>query len=495
MYKISKIIKILKNNWLFFSILIIFTLLYSLSLDSYGMFMWDEAEYATIGRSIYRGEGYTISGEEQFLRPPILPLMISLTIAITHSTNDTIVKIPILISAVTCILAVYFSVKYLVDKKTAILSAILLGIIPDFWTRTAYLLTEIPYMLFFFLAVIFFYLGINKNVKMFYLSWISFSLAILTRYTALLFFPLIIIILIIYFFKNKGKIVLIVKNIHFYLSILTSFIIYLPWLIREWLIFGDPLIGFKAASGQLPSWSIYGSPFYQYLIIIPNMISTPLFILLLIGIFITFKSKNEVYNIITISILVIIIWMSHYAFKEPRQISSILPFTACLSSIGLSKFIIPLVKGITKNDKTTLILVILGLIIIGWQNFIYVNNYMHSSVALGYPSFKDAMTSIKNNTPPNTILMGPNVAQMYWYSERKSIFIPLNKSSLLNELNKTDLLIITNFERAQPEYIINLINDHLQELENTTSVKIYKDNQFITAIINSKQLYKLITKH
>jgi len=51
-----------------------FGFVYLGTIDSYGMFMWDEAEYACLARSISRGQGFSISGKPDPLRPPILPL-------------------------------------------------------------------------------------------------------------------------------------------------------------------------------------------------------------------------------------------------------------------------------------------------------------------------------------------------------------------------------------------------------------------------------------
>ncbi len=48
--------------------------LYARALDAPKMFGWDESEYAALGRSLLRGEGFSISGQPNRLRPPVLPL-------------------------------------------------------------------------------------------------------------------------------------------------------------------------------------------------------------------------------------------------------------------------------------------------------------------------------------------------------------------------------------------------------------------------------------
>jgi hypothetical protein len=55
------------------ALLIVFVAAYAYTNAAPRMLMWDEAEYASLGRSIARGEGYAISGQPHSLRPPMLP--------------------------------------------------------------------------------------------------------------------------------------------------------------------------------------------------------------------------------------------------------------------------------------------------------------------------------------------------------------------------------------------------------------------------------------
>ncbi len=53
--------------WLWAALVVVGTL-YAGTLGLHGIFMWDEAEYACLARSLARGEPYSDA-----LRPPILP--------------------------------------------------------------------------------------------------------------------------------------------------------------------------------------------------------------------------------------------------------------------------------------------------------------------------------------------------------------------------------------------------------------------------------------
>jgi hypothetical protein len=44
------------DQWPIVALLVLFGILYSFGLNSYGMFLWDEAEYASIGRSVLHGQ-------------------------------------------------------------------------------------------------------------------------------------------------------------------------------------------------------------------------------------------------------------------------------------------------------------------------------------------------------------------------------------------------------------------------------------------------------
>src|SRR5262245_47305993 len=111
-------------------LLIFFGVLYATTLNAYGMFIWDEAEYASLGRSLMRGQGFSISGVPNSFRPPLLPFVAAVDMFLLNSTNDTIVRLPALFFSLMTLFAVYWLTKTHFDRTTGIVAAFLLGVFP-----------------------------------------------------------------------------------------------------------------------------------------------------------------------------------------------------------------------------------------------------------------------------------------------------------------------------------------------------------------------------
>ena len=73
-------------------LLILFGWIHSTTVGSHGAFIWDETEYASIGRSVIQGEGFSINKGPNALRPPLLPLAGSAAMLLTGSSMDVTLK-------------------------------------------------------------------------------------------------------------------------------------------------------------------------------------------------------------------------------------------------------------------------------------------------------------------------------------------------------------------------------------------------------------------
>src|SRR6266542_1934565 len=126
-----------------------FGAVYATTLNSNRMFMWDEAEYASIGRSIVRGEGFSIGRVPNSLRPPVLPLAVAASMTIGGGREDAAAKRPMLVFSLLALAATYLVAASAYDRATGLVAAVLLGVCPAFWTYTPLVLSEIPFMAFF----------------------------------------------------------------------------------------------------------------------------------------------------------------------------------------------------------------------------------------------------------------------------------------------------------------------------------------------------------
>src|SRR5450432_1009984 len=119
--------------WPIVALLAFFGILYSLTLNSYGMFLWDESEYASIGRSVLRGQGYAIAGKLNSLRPPILPLSGAASMWLFgEQFDDTVLRLVSFCFALLALFSVYAFAAAGYGRRTGLVAATLLGISPFF---------------------------------------------------------------------------------------------------------------------------------------------------------------------------------------------------------------------------------------------------------------------------------------------------------------------------------------------------------------------------
>lgn len=472
-------------------LLLLFGGLYSASLDSHGMFMWDEAEYASISRSVLNGEGFSICGQPNPLRPPVLPLAGAAAALLTGNQSDHILKIAILFFALAALFVLYLGTSEASDRMTGLAAAAFLGMMPAFWQHTSYFLSEIPFLLFFTGAVLFFYLGLYRKVAYLYASWVFFALALLTRYTALLFGPLVIIFIILAWLSPNRAARDRILNRHFFISPFVGMVFLLPWLLRQHFTFGNALTGFQIASGQL---SVYlpgiTMPWWFYPARLPEMLSCPILLLAIPGLLCIYREKSGLGLHAVVTSVFFLIWFSAFRYKEPRLITGMLPFLSVPAALGLREVqhrLTFLFKQLKK--RRALCAIFAGAIL----PFTLVLNYraaiptIKTSVALGYPVFTQAMEHLQAVSTRSDLVMGPNAPQICWYANRNVIDFP-EREKLQDDLKKVSWVVITNFERGQKPYAIDLLKKLTQNDLDDHNVFVFRDSRFLTVLIKSEIL-------
>jgi len=389
-------------------LLALFGALYSTTLTAYGMFQWDEAEYASIARSVARGQGFAISGIPNDKRPPLLPLAGAASMLLTGEEFDDFV-----LRAVSCCLALlallctYAFLSMVFDRTTGLIAATFLGIFPFFWTFVPYFMAEIPFMAFFAAAVWFFYLGLHRDQRLFVFSWISCALAILTRYTAVLFLPIVTLFVLLVFWKGGPETRKRLGSRAFFLGPLAGLALLLPWLIRQSLTFGTPLAGLDWASRQLQVYvPAVSMPWSFYVRHIPAMQSPGIAVLCAAGVIwgLWNRDRFTLHNFLAAS--VIYAWFSCYRYKEDRLVSSALPFMAAIAAVPL--------RAATANLRPRVRYLALGTVLAGCfvLNYRATRPIFRQNVTLGYPSFLDAMAQLRFEAASSDVVLGANYPQI-----------------------------------------------------------------------------------
>ena len=473
------------NDKVIFILSLVFLLLcFLVSLKSADMFMWDEAEYALTGYNIAYGLPYGNA-----LRPPMLGTLTAPLIFFTNGSTDFPIRLLMVLISWSTLGFVGWMVLKMSNATTALFTGVFLGFMPWYWANSSHFLAEIPFLLFSTLSLLFFYGALYKNEKYFHGVWIFCGFAFLTRYTALLLGPIFILLLILLLFQDKEKLKSLFRKKVFWLSPFWLLLIMSPWLIHHEMVYGDFLIGFKIAKNQLPSYVPQLSmPWYYYGSVLPSMIGIPLGILSLIGVIDSIYHKKRLGVFSLVIVLFFFMWFSQYRYKEPRLISASLPFIAILSALGY-QFITTKFKFLSDRMAT---LVVIG--IISFISYAYIYNGVLNNKTIGYPNLLEMASILSETTDKEDLIMAANTPQLKWYAQRQTTSFPGNFDGFKERLNDTDWVVIVNYEKGQPEYILNEIIPLIQaSLEQFPSLRtVISEQGYFSLMVNAYELATII---
>jgi len=478
----------LLNHWPIAVLLLLFGITYAPSMNAYGMLWWDESEYASIGRSVLDGQGFALVGTPNSLRPPLLPLAGAACMLVSGERfDDSVLKVASWAFDLLALLCVYGFATAAFDSTLGIVAAFFLGISPSFWLFVPRFMCEVPFMALFAAAVWFFYFGAYRHERFFLWSWICLGLALMTRYTAALFLPAMVVFVPVALWLGGPATRRRFSSREFLLSPFAGFLIVLPWLIREYVSFGDPLTGIKQAAGQvqryLPGVSM---PWYFYLQQLPAMLSAAIALLFAAGVIWAFWKRQRFALHTVLTAAVILAWFSFYRFKDERYVSAALPFIAVISAIPLAKA--------TAGLRSPLRTATLGVVLAGmfFVNFRATRPILEHTYTLGYPSFLDAMYFLRTQASPGALVIGANFPQIHWYSGLRATGFPSDEKGLQEALRHSEWVIITNFEPDQPSYARGLTNYFARWEPTSETALLFHDSRNFTAVVRSDVMLQAI---
>ncbi|MDX2169997.1 MAG: glycosyltransferase family 39 protein [Deltaproteobacteria bacterium] len=433
------------RHWGLGAILLVAAVVYGASLGSYRMLMWDEAEYATLARAVARGDGFVGYNGPERLRPPLLPLAGAVAIGLRGTADDRAVGWATVALALLALSVVYAAAAIAYDAATGVLAAGLLATAPWFWGATANFLSEIPLLAWFAAALFCWHFGLERESRWFYGAWLCAGLALLTRYTALLLLPLFLLLTLAAATTAGARRL----DRHFLLAPLLGLLAVAPWLLRQALLFGDPMIGVWRAGGQLQSYMPGVSmPATFYLTQLPAMLSVPFAMLLVAGVLWALWRGDRLALDCVLVVLFILGWFGWYRYKEQRLITAMLPACAVLGAAFVTR---GLLGGRRMPPLAALALVAL----LGLANAPGMRHRFATVHTLGAPSLVEAMAFVRAHSPDDARLIGASAPQIRWYADRAvQSFPPREQLSAL--LAAADWVVITNFERGQPDYVAEL---------------------------------------
>src|SRR3989338_4931559 len=210
---------------LFSAIVFALALIYHVSGDA----CWhiSAARFMSEEKKIPLNEG--LGREIPFWSPPLFHLVSAFVYQISGNAADTTVKLISPVFAVLTLLFTFLAVRRLFDAKIGFYTLLFLAFIPLFMDYSVFSYVESMLTFFVVLSV---YFAIRNNVI---LASLVAGLGILTKYNALFIIPLLMYIA---FMKRKNSYAL-VRNIA--IIAVLPLLIASPWLVRNWLILGNPV--------------------------------------------------------------------------------------------------------------------------------------------------------------------------------------------------------------------------------------------------------------
>jgi len=435
---------------------------------------YDEASYLMAGKKW--GLGLDIRDIWYYRRGFLFPVIC--TVFFKLGLGEISIRFLGILLSIGFVFLSYFIIRDMFNKKIALLSCVGLTLSWILLFFTGRILTDIPAAFFILLSLFFFWKGyvLKKGNKFIYLFALFFGLSILIRMQSIMLAPPFLMMM---FIRERGKMF---KNKSLWIALAIFALIMVPQAVLYSMHYGNPIsdifshylgIGEKAAAaGEQRTISL---AVFSYLADLPYMMSTTIFILLIIGagyflldLILGFDQifKNEdlqkkffIFSWIFSLFLLMGYVSGTVSYVEQRYITVGLPFLFLLSSIPLIKLSEFLTKKFKIKEFSSILLVSILLIILLVANIFGSSNYTTTFSLLenkknSYSEVQQAGLWIKENSNPQDTIISASITQIMYYSERTAyVFQELGNETTFND-NVTKIkpayLMLSIFEQHDP---------------------------------------------
>ncbi len=200
-------------------------------------FFWDETVYLMHGKLL---AGHLAGYSEISMRPPALPLLISPFSGLPSYELASRLLVAFLNSFV--VFPVYYLAKFVFNKKTAVLAAVIIALLPVHILNSRWVMTDAPGAMLAFSSVAAYLMGLGEGRGgrrfLVYAGGVFAALAVMMKFTNLLLFVLLLPLLLFYIKKRFKDIII---------SLASGALTLLPYMVFSALRFGGPLSAFSSA--------------------------------------------------------------------------------------------------------------------------------------------------------------------------------------------------------------------------------------------------------
>ncbi len=433
-------IKIGKNIWI-----ILVSLVAVISISPYiilaGLekgYWWDEAVYLGLAKNMVAGEGYSINGGDESFRPPLFPYLLS-----AFYPNESLMKIVSPIFGIASVAAVFFLAKEIYDKKTALISSMLLASSQIYIYFGQKILTETVFATLFTLLMLFVYLAFEKNKKMFLIPAAAiFALSVMTKYTAVIIFPAIALYLA-YKILMKGEKKNVMKTIfskEFAISIFAFLIVLSPWMYFNYAKHGDMLWSMKEEVSRVGP-EFYSGPWNTYLSSWTELFGVSALFAIPLALYL--KKKDSF--VIATAIVILVFFSFAIERKELRYIVAFLPVYYVAFAAGFSR--------LAERFKINFYPAFFVVLVISIASLGGGINRVIAEAGSG-SQMMEAAKYVKENSATGSKIIAENYPVINYISGRIAVPFPKTEDGFENLISRENIsfAIVDNFEPTTPDY-------------------------------------------
>jgi hypothetical protein len=326
----------------------------------------DECRFLCLGKCIVDGSDYYFGFPDG---RPIIPSIIAFFLYLGFDIVAVRLLIPLIFMNSTLI-STYALGKTLFGRKEAIIATLFLFTFPFFWGFGNTTLVDIPLITFTTLFLLFFYLGIEKNVKFLPISSIFISVSLLIKMNAILFLVSAFFYLII---RKKWDIC---RKKEF---IISAMIIPLSFLSIYTL--------FHVSMSANISFSNIGSaanvPFLFFEILRLGL--APILVLMVLGIS---KERRSIYLLLPI-LTFFVFWAITGRFFALRHFAPLFPIVGILIAVGFFKLL-------NKYNKKFVCILLIVLLAVSFVHAVYLQDY-HKESHWGVQMLSTSVNELEGN--------------------------------------------------------------------------------------------------
>jgi 4-amino-4-deoxy-L-arabinose transferase-like glycosyltransferase len=304
--------------------------------------LWDETSHLNSGTLLYFGQYNTFMGYAFY--PPLFDVLVFISYKV-FGIGLFAARLPAVCFSGLALWAVFELAYYLYNGKVALLSAVILGIMPGVFWLSGYAMLETVLMFFVTVALLCFYRWIvTRRDRMLLFVGLALGLGFLAKYQMLVVG--VVMLLGIVLFAQKS---LMAAFRRFSLAIVAAVLVVLPWILVAYNVYRNEMLSqwFYAMAVGNPERSVYSTRFpipifYFIEVVWPyshfHPISVFVYTLCLAGLVFMFLRHRCADKFVLLWFVVIFVFFTVISNREWRYVVSLFPALAISAAVAILAF-------------------------------------------------------------------------------------------------------------------------------------------------------------